>query len=436
MSQSTSFEPALPRFWPGRDLERGAPAWPGLGIAIEQKRGHEAFQRSEGWLAKVERLSSTGAFSWHVATDEITCSDEIYRIFELNPAVPVTLELIGTRVHPEDLPLLLEMINRGRSGGGDLEYEHRLRMSDGTVKYLHVVAEGTRDRDGQLEYIGAIQDVTQRRLSDEAVVKLRSELARVARVASLGALTPSIAHEVSQPLLGIMTNASTCLRMLASDPPNLADARETALRTIRDADRASAVITRLRSFFGKRDATPEPVDLNEATAEVIALSRSELQRDRVTLRTQLADDLPRVAGDRIQLQQVILNLLLNAAEAMSDIHDRPRQLLIRTGRDGGERVRLSVRDAGVGLQPQELSRIFEAFYTTKSGGMGIGLSISRSIIESHHGRLWAEPNEGPGATLAFSVPAVVGDRHEIQLLQRATLGAAAHGARHTHRVRG
>ena len=262
----------------------------------------------------------------------------------------------------------------------------------------------SRDENGQLEYIAAVQDVTARRLSEEAVDKARSELAHIARVMSLGALTASIAHEVNQPLSGIITNASTCLRMLAADPPNVDGARETAQRTIRDGHRAADVITRLRALFGKKDITFEAVDLNEATREVIALSLSDLQRNRVILRSQLADDLPLVAGDRVQLQQVILNLVRNASDAMSTVDDRPRHLVIKTEPDEGDQVRLSVQDAGVGFDPQAMKRLFEAFYTTKNEGMGIGLSVSRSIIESHHGRLWATPNDGPGATFSFSIP--------------------------------
>ncbi len=361
-------------------------------------------KRSEAFLAEAQRLSSTGSFSWRVATDEITWSEQLYRIFELDPVVPVTLERIGTRLHPEDIPSFDEMLTKQRRDGSDFAHEHRLLMADHSVKYLHVVAHAAHDHDGGLEYIGAVQDVTQRRLSEEALGKARSELAHVARVTSLGALTASIAHEVNQPLSGIITNASTCLRMLAADPPNVDGARETARRTIRDGNRASDVITRLRALFAKKDATTESVDLNEVTREVIALSLSELQRSRVIVRPELADDLPPVTGDRVQLQQVILNLFLNASDAMSEVDDRPRQLLIRTERDDGERVRLTVQDVGVGIEAQGLDRLFEAFYTTKSSGMGIGLSVSRSIIESHHGRLWAAPNDGPGATFSFSIP--------------------------------
>src|SRR6202020_157165 len=226
-----------------------------------------------------------------------------------------------------------------------------------------------------LEYIAAVQDVTRRRLSEEALSKARSEFARVARVTSLGALTASITHEVSQPLFGIITNASTCLRMLTADPPNIDGAVETVRRTIRDGNRASEVIARLRAMFSKKDPTNESVDLNEATREVIALSSNELKRSRVILRPEFSDDLPPVMGDRVQLQQVILNLLLNASDAMSGVDDRPRQLVIRTQEDEGDRVRLNVQDAGIGLEPQCADKLFEAFYTTKRGGMGIGLSV-------------------------------------------------------------
>jgi signal transduction histidine kinase len=373
-------------------------------IAIEYSQSYAALKRSEAFLAEAQHLSSIGSFSWRVATDEMTCSEEFYRIFEFDQGVPVTRELIGSRVHPEDMPASNEAIDRARRDGSDCDCEYRLQMPDRSVKYLRIVAHGTRDQDGRLEYIGAIQDVTERRLSEEALGKVRSELAHVARVTSLGALTASIAHEVNQPLSGIITNASTCLRMLAADPPNVDGARETARRTIRDGNRATDVITRLRALFSKKDVTTEPVDLNEATREVITLLRSELQRSRVILRSELADDLQPVTGDRVQLQQVILNLLLNASDAMSGVDDRPRLLAVRTERDEDDGVRLTVQDAGVGLEPQAVGRLFEAFYTTKSGGMGIGLSVSRSIIESHHGRLWAAANDGPGATFAFALP--------------------------------
>jgi signal transduction histidine kinase len=209
---------------------------------------------------------------------------------------------------------------------------------------------------------------------------------------------------VNQPLSGIITNASTCLRMLAADPPDLDGARETARRTIRDGNRATDVISRVRALFTKKESAIEAVALNDVAREVMALSLSDLQRNRVALQSELAEDLPTVNGDRIQLQQVVLNLLRNASDAMVDVHDRPRQLLIRTEREDDDRVRVSVRDAGVGVDPENMNKLLEAFFSTKSDGMGIGLSVSRSIIERHHGRLWAEPNDGPGVTFSFSIP--------------------------------
>jgi len=245
---------------------------------------------------------------------------------------------------------------------------------------------------------------TESKLAEEALNQARSELAHVARITTLNALTASIAHEVNQPLSGIITNASTCLRMLDGDPPNVDGARETARRTIRDGKRASDVIMRLRALFSKKEFTLEPLDLNEATREVIALLLADLQRNRVSLRSELAGDLPPVTGDRVQLQQVILNLILNASDAMAGVDDRPRELLIKTDRDDGDRVCLSVKDAGAGFAPGAADRLFEAFYTTKNHGMGIGLSISRSIIEAHHGRLWVAANDGPGVTFLFAIP--------------------------------
>jgi signal transduction histidine kinase len=383
----------------------GPPSFTGyLRDITKRKQSEEALKRSERFLAEAQRLSSIGSLSWRVATNDITWSEQLYRIFEFDQGVPVTLDLISTRVHPEDIPLLNDMVDKARSAVSDFEYEHRLVMPDQSVKYVHMVAHGSRDQEGRLEYIGAVQDVTDRRLSEEALSEVRSELAHMTRVMSLGTLTASIAHEVNQPLSGIITNASTCLRMLDAEPPNVDGARQTAQRTIRDGHRASDVITRLRALFSKRDTTTEAIDLNEAIREVIALSRSELQRSQVISRVELADYLPTVTGDRVQLQQVVLNLLLNATDAMRGIDDRPRQLIVRTERDEGDQVRLSVQDAGVGFGPQGVDKLFEPFYTTKTGGMGIGLAVSRSIIERHHGRLWATPNDGPGATFSFSIP--------------------------------
>jgi PAS domain S-box-containing protein len=370
----------------------------------ELKRAQEELRREHAFLATVQQLSATGGFYWWPATGKVFWSEQVYRIFELDPAAPLTAELRQSRIHPDDLSAHRETVQQAIGEARDFEYEVRLLMPDQSVKYVHSLAEATRDAEGNLLYVGAVQDVTQRRLSDLALSKVRSELARIARVTTLSTLTASIAHEVNQPLSGVVTNASTCLRMLGADPPNIEGARETARRTIRDGNRASEVITRLRALYSGMEAKLAPVDLNEAAREVLALFLSELQRHGVVVRTEFAENLAPVMGDRVQLQQVLLNLVRNASDAMSSVDDRPRELLVRTEPDACDAVRLSVRDAGVGFGPEAADKLFGAFYTTKADGMGMGLSVSRSIIERHRGRLWAAPNDGPGATFSFSVP--------------------------------
>lgn len=285
------------------------------------------------------------------------------------------------------------------------QIEKQYRRKDGQPVWVRNNVSIVPGTDRVPRFLMALsEDITQSKISEEALGKARSELAKVASITSLGVLTASIAHEVNQPLSGIITNAGTCLRMLSSDPPNVEGARETARRTIRDGNRASDVITRLRMLYSKKEPSPELMDLNEATREVTALSLAEMQRNGVILHYDLADDLPQVVGDRIQLQQVVLNLLRNAADAMSTIDDRPRELYIKTERDERNQVRLSVKDSGVGFTSHAADKIFQAFYTTKTDGMGIGLSVSRSIIEAHQGRLWATPNDGAGCTFSFAIP--------------------------------
>jgi signal transduction histidine kinase len=373
----------------------------------ERRVAGEKLRRSEVLLAEGQRLSRTGSFMWIPATDELVWSAEMYRITAIDPATPAARDLFDTRVHPDDAEALKDMQARAAAGAPDYdgrEYEFRLLMPDHSIKYVIINSHMVHGADGQVQYVGALQDVTDRHAAEEALANARSELAHVARVTSLGGLTASITHEVSQPLSGIITNASTCQRMLAADPPNIEGARETVRRILRDGGRASDVITRLRGLFSKKAPVVEPVDLNETTREVIALSSTELQRNGVSLQQEFSDNLPPVEGDRVQLQQVILNLLLNAADAMSAVYDRPRQLTVRTDRDEHGQVRVSMRDTGVGFDPQTVGKLFEAFFTTKGNGMGIGLSVSRSIIEGHNGRLWAVANDGPGATFSFSIP--------------------------------
>jgi PAS domain S-box-containing protein len=390
---------------PLRDETGTVVKWYGVNTDIEDRKRAEAeLRRAYDSFAEAQRLSKTGSFITDLVGDDHNWSEETYRIFDFDPATKITVQRIRDIIHPDDLPSFDSMIARGLSGV-DVIFAFRIVTACDAVKHIRGVAHVIEQIEGRPMFVGALQDVTESMVAEEALNRARSELAHVARVTSLSALTASIAHEVNQPLSGIITNASTGLRMLDADPPDVEGARETVRRTMRDGNRASDVITRLRALFSRKEFTLEWLDLNEATREVVALSLSELQGNRVVLHLELADDLPNVTGDRIQLQQVILNLLRNASDAMLDVHDHPRQLLIRTEREEGDWVRVSVRDAGVGIDPQSMNKLFGAFYTTKSGGMGIGLFVSRSIIETHQGRLWAEPNDGgPGATFSFSIP--------------------------------
>lgn len=385
--------------------ERGAIIkWYGTNTDIhDRKLAEEQVVRSEAFLAEAQRLTRVGSFSWRVASGEIEGSEQLYRIFEFDPEIPISADMIRSRIHSEDLPLSDDMYEKAGRAVTDLECEFRIQKPCGRVEYLHLVADAGRDHEGELEYIGAVQDVTQRQMAEAALAKARAELAKVTRITSLGALTASIAHEVNQPLSGIVTNSGTCLRMLNSAPPNVDGAREALRRIMRDGNRASEVVTRLRALYCMKQVSAEPVDLNETTREVIALLSSDLQSQRVILQFDFADTLPPLKGDRIQLQQVVLNLIRNASEAMYGIEDRPRRLRISTEYQGGD-VRLTVQDSGIGIAAEDADRLFESFYTTKPDGMGIGLSISRSIIEAHRGRLWAMANDGPGSTFAFSIP--------------------------------
>lgn len=374
------------------------------GIAIEGASREAALRRSESFLAEAQRLSLTGSFLWRINPPQILWSEQTYRIYGLDPAVPVTFELVGTRIHPDEAAWFAALVDTASRQGDDLEFEHRLVMPDGSVKFLHVVAHALHSETGHIEYLGAVQDVTERRRADAVLGRLRAELTHVSRMTTLGALSASIAHEVSQPLAGIVTNAGLLLRILGDEVPDLDSTRESAQRIIRDAHRASEVVDRLRALFRRAAPSSETVDLNDATTEVLAIVAPELQHTGTTMRTDLGVDMPPVRGDRVQLQQVIMNLLLNAIEAMGTLEGRPRAAIIRSGHDAARRVWLSVEDSGPGFDPAHADRLFNTFFTTKPGGMGVGLYVSRTIIESHGGRLTASTHSG-GATFTLSLPA-------------------------------
>jgi len=376
-------------------------------VAIERDERQSKLLRSEAHLAEAQRLSLTGSYTWR-SNGDIYWSDETYRIFELEPHVKPTLELARSRIHPDDRAIFDWTAAHAWERCADFTFEHRLLLPHGDVKYLHVVAHAVKGRDGQLaEYTGAVRDVTELRVREAALHRVRAELAHVSRASAVGQLTASIAHEVNQPLSGILTNASVCVRLLTAREPDIGGAIEAARRTTRDANRAAEVIARLRALFRKKGLAREPFNLNEAVAEVIALATNEVERSKASVRADLAAETPIVKGDRTQIQQVVLNLALNALEAMNGVDAAKRELTFQTSFEGSSEVAVTVRDTGAGIATVDVERIFDPFFTTKEGGMGMGLSISRSIIENHEGKLGAFPNDGGGAAFRFILPRVV-----------------------------
>ena len=295
-------------------------------------------------------------------------------------------------------------LERVSQDGKDWTLEHRLSMPDGSVKFVSAVAHAARDASSKLEFVGALMDVTATRRAEEQLTQAQAELARFVRVTTLGELTATIAHEVNQPLTGLVNSGNACLRWLSSETPNVEAARRSVQRMVGNASRAGEVISRIRAMVRKSPPKREWLSINDTVLEVITLIRGEIQRNRVSLRTELSNDVPLVYGDRIQLQQVILNLFMNAIEAMSGIGEGRRKLLVASAKDESDAVAVEVRDSGPGMDETALDRLFEAFYTTKADGMGMGLAISRTIIAAHGGRLWAMPNIPQGAIFQFRLP--------------------------------
>ena len=393
----------LIRAEPFRDESGKIVRWYGTSTDIDDRKRAEAeVEQAYLRLAQAQRLSKTGSFITDLLADEHNWSEELCRIFEFDPGTRVTTEAIRAVFHPEDLPVYEDAFKRAVDGlDRDIDITYRIITPSGNVKHLHAVTHVMEKIAGRPVYIGAIQDVTESKVAEEALTRARSELAHMARVTTLSALTASIAHEINQPIAAVITSADACLRWLNRDQPDVQRAREAAMRIEEDGKRAAEIITHLKSFY-KKDVSPqrEMVSVNDLVGEMLVLLRSEADRHSVVMRTELAADLPLVSADRVQLQQVLMNLMLNGMEAMSE---RGGELKISTRREGGE-VMVSVSDTGVGIPADKMEEIFNAFFTTKAGGTGMGLAISRTIIESHGGRLWATVNPGRGATFHFTLP--------------------------------
>jgi PAS domain S-box-containing protein len=377
----------------------------------ERKRAEEALRRSEAYLADAQRLTHTGSWACNIATREMHHSSEEHsRLYGFDPEreIPSFEELVQ-RIHPEDRARVVEIAERANGAGKDFEAHFRVVLPDSTTKYVQGVGHPVFNASGDVvEFVGISMDVTERRRADEERERLRqvqADLAHLSRVTTMGELTASLAHEIRQPIAAAVTNAKTCLRWLGRDEPDVAEASEAASRLVKDVTRAADIISRISLLFKKGGLQRELVDVNELIREMIVLLRGEANRYSISIRTELAEGLPKVMADRVQLQQVFMNLMLNGIEAMKETSGGSVLTIKSEANDG--QLLISVSDTGVGLPPEQTDQIFRAFFTTKDNGTGMGLPISRSIIESHGGRLWATGASGRGATFQFILPATV-----------------------------
>jgi signal transduction histidine kinase len=371
----------------------------------ERKRAEAALQRSEASLAEAQQISHTGSWRWKVGTGEVSWSAEQFRILAFDPATTEpSYAAFMERIHAEDRPSIEQGLDRAVRERSRYQYEYRIVLPDGSVRYLHSVGHPDITESGDLEFVGTVMDITERRRAEEALRDTQAELARVARLTTMGELVASIAHEINQPLAAIATGGSACLRWLNRDKPDLDAARDAVALIVRDTHRAGDVIQALRALTKKSGPQLTKLDINGTIEEVLALTRSDLQRHGVVLRTDLSAEVRPVLGDRVQLQQVLLNLITNGVDAMSAVTGRPKVLVISSEPVEPDEVLVAVADSGTGLDPAMAERIFEPFFTTKPNGMGMGLSICRSIIDAHGGRLWVLPRVPSGAVFRFTVP--------------------------------
>jgi PAS domain S-box-containing protein len=378
----------------------------------ERKKAEEAFRRSEMYLAEAQRLSHTGSFGWNISSGEIFWSEESFRIFGYDSNVKPSIELVVQRVHPDDLALVQRVIDRAANDQQDFDFEHRLLMPDGSVKHLHVVAHAVRDDPGRLQFMGALMDITARKKAEEELrdseqryQHVRAEFARAARISMLGELAASIAHEINQPLAAVTMSGEAALIWLDRSDPNLGEARELMQCIIDDAGRAADIIARIRSMAVGRAPQQTTLSLHDVIEESMIFLRHELQSKDVAVSLDLAPAFPGVMGDRIQLQQVVVNLAINAVQAMAQSGTARRALLIQTKLSDVKTLCCTFEDSGPGIDPGQLDHLFDSLFTTKNSGMGVGLSISRSIIELHGGQIRADNKSAlGGARFSFELP--------------------------------
>jgi PAS domain S-box-containing protein len=374
----------------------------------ERQRNELELRRSEAYLAEAEHMSHIGSWAWNPATRATTYwSAEMYRIYKRDPLHgPLSLEEERALHPPEDWANLMEGLERSIREQVDLDCETRLLFPDGSTKYIHVVGHPAVDASGKVtEVFGIIRDVTeqqQARAARDSLQKMEKRLERAAQIATLGEVSASIAHEINQPLTAIIANAHMCFESLSGDRVSVADARSLVQEILECGYHATDVVQRMRNLFKGGSFEKTPLDINEVAREVINLIRSQAGKRRVELEIDLETDLPKILGDRVQIQQVLVNLCINGFDAMDSLVDRPRKLSLRTRAHDPGAIRVEVQDSGIGLR--EPDKIFEAFFTTKQNGMGMGLPICRSIIELHDGHLWPQNDNAPGTTFCFTLP--------------------------------
>jgi C4-dicarboxylate-specific signal transduction histidine kinase len=371
----------------------------------DRKRAEAALRRSEASLAQAQQISSTGSWRWKVETGEVISSAELLRLFayDLAATPPPSHVALMDRTHTEDRPMFERVLDRAVRERCRFQHEYRIALPDGTIKHVQTVGQPEVTDSGEVEFIGTVMDVTERRRAEEALRNAQADLARIARLTTMGELVASIGHELNQPLAAVVTNGSACLRWLDREKPDLEKARQSVAHIVRDAGHAGEVIRGLRALAKKSGPQLTQLELNGAIQEVLALIGGELQRRGVSLRTALAAVDRPIVGDRVQLQQVVLNLILNGVEAMNSVTDRPKVLAISSELVEPGAVQVAVEDTGTGLDPSTADRIFDPFFTTKSDGIGMGLSICRSIIDAHGGRLWATPRNPCGTVFRFTL---------------------------------
>lgn len=372
-------------------------------LGSAQRRGQEKLKRSEGFLADAQALSRTGSVSFVAPEGDVFWSAEIYRIFGFGSETLPTVQRMLDRVHPDDIVRARRTFYGLADASDAIELEHRIITPSGCTKHLRIYGKAVRQQDGRIRVSAAMMDISESKRLSESLRKTQADLAHAARLTTMGELVASITHEVNQPLGAMKLSAQAGLRWLRREPPDLERIDASLNRVVDNAQRADALISKLRNMAKKGELAASPLDLNKIAKDVIELLHGEAIERGITCLTDLDPDLPAVKGDEIQLQQVIVNFVMNGFDAMAVTPGEDRQITIRSrNRAGG--VALEVTDAGPGIEPAMQERLFDAFFTTKSHGMGMGLSICRSIVEAHDGKIEVFNNEPRGATFRISLP--------------------------------